>query len=121
MFAASICIGEVLVAHRQFLYYALAPILYTGGIILGHGPALGHVRDRRLGHRARRRRHGASRHPGRSGTRHTTFRIGIGRAYRTSAFREFIRLMIPRMLSHPIEPLTFTYFTILASTWRSEA
>ncbi|HEX5148389.1 MAG TPA: lipid II flippase MurJ, partial [Candidatus Limnocylindrales bacterium] len=35
MFAASICIGEVLVAHRQFLYYALAPILYTGGIILG--------------------------------------------------------------------------------------
>ena len=25
--------------------------------------------------------------------------------------------MLPRMLSHPIEPLTFTYFTILASTF----
>ena len=35
---------------------------------------------------------------------------------RTAAFREFIRLMIPRMISHPIEPLTFTYFTVLASS-----
>jgi putative peptidoglycan lipid II flippase len=50
------------------------------------------------------------------GTRKTTFRIGLGRSIHTPAFREFIRLMIPRMLSHPIEPLTFTYFTILASS-----
>jgi putative peptidoglycan lipid II flippase len=115
MFAASICIGEVLVAHRQFLFYALAPILYTGGIILGTvllsdtfgivGSAIGAVV-------------GATAHLGIRvvGTRYTTFRIGIGRAFRTSSFREFIRLMIPRMLSHPIEPLTFTYFTILASS-----
>jgi putative peptidoglycan lipid II flippase len=34
----------------------------------------------------------------------------------TAAFREFIRLMIPRMVSHPIEPLTFTYFTLLAAS-----
>ena len=36
--------------------------------------------------------------------------------FRTAAFREFIRLMIPRMISHPIEPITFTYFTILAAS-----
>ena len=35
MFAASIALGEVLVAHRKFLFYALAPILYTTGIIVG--------------------------------------------------------------------------------------
>ena len=34
MFAASIALGEVLVAHRKFLFYALAPILYTSGIIV---------------------------------------------------------------------------------------
>jgi putative peptidoglycan lipid II flippase len=43
LFAASICIGEILVAHRQFLFYALAPILYTGGIVVGpiSSPRLG--------------------------------------------------------------------------------
>ena len=35
---------------------------------------------------------------------------------RTKGVGEFIRLMIPKMLSHPIEPLTFMYFTALAST-----
>ena len=30
---------------------------------------------------------------------------------------EFIRLMVPKMLSHPIEPLTFLYFTALATTF----
>jgi len=115
LFAASICLGEVLVANRQFLYYALAPILYTGGIVVGTvlgaerfgivASAVGAVV-------------GALAHLGIRvvGTWRTTFRIGIGRSVRTRSFREFIRLMIPRMLSHPIEPLTFTYFTILAST-----
>ena len=35
MFAVSICLGEILVADRRFLPYALAPILYTGGIVAG--------------------------------------------------------------------------------------
>ena len=35
LFAASICLGEILVANLRFLSYALAPILYTGGIIVG--------------------------------------------------------------------------------------
>ena len=35
VFAASIALGEVLVAERRFLFYALAPILYNVGIVLG--------------------------------------------------------------------------------------
>ena len=35
LFAASIAIGEILVANRRFFFYALAPILYPLGAILG--------------------------------------------------------------------------------------
>jgi putative peptidoglycan lipid II flippase len=114
MFAASIALGEILVANRRFVYYALAPILYTAGIIVGTvlfagrfgivasawgavGGAAAHLGIRALG------------------TRRTSFRIGAGFQIRTPAFREFIRLMLPRMASLPIDPLTATYFTILAS------
>lgn len=115
MFAASITLGEVLVANRRFFFYALAPILYTGGIVVGtvlfadrHGvvaTAWGAVG-------------GAAAHLGirALGTLRTSFRIGPALAVRTASFREFIRLMVPRMVSHPIEPLIFTYFTVLAST-----
>jgi putative peptidoglycan lipid II flippase len=115
LFAASICIGEVLVANRRFLFYALAPILYTTGIILGTvlggeqygviatawgavAGAIAHLSIRVIG------------------TLRTSFRIRPSFHFRSAGFREFFLLMLPRMLSHPIEPLTFTYFTILAST-----
>ena len=65
MFAASICLGEILVANRRFLPYALAPILYTTGIIVGDGAVRGHVRHRRHGLGRGRRRHRPPRHPGR--------------------------------------------------------
>ena len=113
-FAASICLGEVLVAHRRFAFYALAPIFYTGGIVLatvlfGHqygvyattwggvAGALGHLAVRAIG------------------TTRTSFRIGPAFAIRTPAFREFVRLMLPRMVSFPIEPVMFTVFASLAS------
>jgi len=116
LFAASICLGEVLVANRRFLFYALAPILYTTGIIVGTvlgaeqfgivatawgavGGALAHLGVRLIG------------------TFRTSFRVRPSFGFRTPPFREFFRLMIPRMISHPIEPLLFTYFTILASTF----
>src|SRR5690349_19592347 len=35
LFAASIAIGEILVANRRFFFYALAPVLYPLGAILG--------------------------------------------------------------------------------------
>ena len=36
---------------------------------------------------------------------------------RTAPVAEFIRLMLPKMVSQPIEPLTFLYFTALATTF----
>ncbi len=50
------------------------------------------------------------------GISRTRFRPRPSFALRTKGVGEFIRLMIPKMLSHPIEPLTFLYFTALAST-----
>ncbi len=115
LFAASFALGEVLVANRRFAFYALAPVLYSTGIVLGtvlfagrfgiYATAWGAVAGAvaHLGIRA-------------LGIRQTSFRIRAASAFRTSAFREFIRLMIPRMISHPIEPITVTYFTIMAAS-----
>jgi putative peptidoglycan lipid II flippase len=114
MFAASIALGEVLVAHRKFLFYALAPIFYTSGIIVftvlfagrfgivatawgAVAGAAAHLTIRAIG------------------TLRTTFRIRPSLAVRTAAFGEFLRLMVPRMFSVAIEPLTITYFTRLAT------
>jgi putative peptidoglycan lipid II flippase len=114
MFAASIALGEILVAHRRFLFYALAPILYTSGIIVftvlfastygvvatawgAVAGAAAHLVIRAIG------------------TTRTTFRIRPALAFRTAAFREFLRLMFPRMFSVAIEPLTITYFTRMAT------
>lgn len=114
LFAASIALGEILVANRRFLFYALAPVLYSAGIIVftvlfagrfgiaatAWGAVAGAVAH--LGIRA-------------IGTTRTSFRIRPGFAVRTAAFAEFLRLMFPRMFSVAIEPLTITYFTRVAS------
>jgi putative peptidoglycan lipid II flippase len=114
LFAASIALGEILVADRKFLFYALAPILYTTGIIVftvlfagrfgvvasawgAVAGAVAHLAIRAIG------------------TRRTSFRIGPGFAIRSAAFAEFVRLMIPRMFSVAIDPLTVTYFTRVAA------
>ncbi len=115
LFAASICLGEVLVANRRFLFYALAPILYTLGII--GGTVLGAERFGIVA-TAWGAVIGALLHLGirLMGVLRTSFRPGPALRIRTPAFREFVRLMIPRMISHPIEPAIFTFFTALAST-----
>jgi putative peptidoglycan lipid II flippase len=115
LFAGSIAIGEILVANRRFVFYALAPILYTTGIVLGtvlFASTYG-VAATAWGAVA-----GAAAHLGirMIGIARTSFRIRPMLQVHTAAFREFIRLMIPRMVSHPIEPLTFTYFTLLAAS-----
>jgi len=116
LFAASICIGEVLVAHRRFLFYGLAPILYTAGII--GGTLVGRASDLGIMATAWGAVVGAVLHLGIRGLGilRTSFRPWPAFRFRTAAFREFIRLMLPRMISHPIEPAIFTYFTALAST-----
>ena len=106
LFAASIALGEILVADRRFLFYALAPILYTAGIIVVTVLFAG----RATGSCARPGAPSPARPPTSAiraiGTTRTSFRIRAGLAVRTAAFREFLRLMVPRMFSVAIEPLT---------------
>lgn len=114
LFAASFALGEILVANRRFVSYAFAPILYSGGIIVGTvlfadrfgiaATAWGAVA-------------GAGAHLGVRvvGTLRTSFRIRPAFEIRSPAFREFVRLMLPRMASHPVELLMLTWFTVLAS------
>lgn len=114
IFAGSIALGEVLVASHRFLFYGLAPVLYNVGIVVGtvwladrlgiFAAAVGAVL-------------GAALHLGIRlvGIARTSFRYRPALAVRTPAFQEFVRLMVPKMLSHPVEPLTFLFFTAVAS------
>ena len=105
MFAASFALGEILVADRKFAFYAFAPILYSAGIILGtvlFGARYGIVATA-WGAVAGAAAHLAVRA---IGTMRTSFRIRPRFAVRTAAFAEFIRLMVPRMFSVAIDPLT---------------
>ena len=115
LFAASIALGELLIAKQRFLWYALAPVLYNAGIVLGTvvladrlgifaaatGAVLGaaaHLAIRAIG------------------IARTDVRIRPQLAVRTAAFREFLRLMAPKMAAQPVEPLLFLFFTQLATT-----
>ncbi len=113
-FAASFVLGEVLVANRRFFAYALAPLMYTGGAILGTvllGDTLG-VTGTAIGAVC-----GAAAHllVRLIGVLRTTFRPRPRLDIHLPEFREFLRLMIPRMLSAPIDPLTVTVFTRVAT------
>jgi putative peptidoglycan lipid II flippase len=113
-FAASFVLGEVLVAHRRFFFYALAPILYSGGIAAGTV-----VLSSRLGVAAAAigAVTGAAAHLliRWIGILRTPFRVAPRLTVRTPAFREFVRLMLPRLVSQPIDPLTVAFFTRLAT------
>src|SRR4029077_11057607 len=96
MFAASIALGEILAADRKFVFSALAPILYTSGIIVFTVLFAGRfgIVASAWGAVARAAAHLAIRA---IGTPRTSFRIGPGFAVRSAAFAEFVRLMVPRM------------------------
>lgn len=115
LFAASIALGEILVAERRFLFYALAPILYNAGIALGtlaFHDSLG-IRAAAVGAVI-----GAALHLGIRvlGMLRSSVRLRPRLDLRMPALREFIRLMLPKMVSHPIEPVTFLFFTSVATT-----
>ena len=116
IFAVSIVLGEVLVAEQRFVWYGLAPLMYNAGIVAGtllfadqygiYAAAIGalvgslaHLGIRLIGI-----------------FRATSFRPRPRLSLRTRGLGEFGRLMLPKMVSQPIEPLTFLYFTALAST-----
>lgn len=114
LFAASLTLGQVMLAEQRYFWYGIAPLLYNAGIILGtlvftglgiFGPAIGAVV-------------GALIHLGSRfiGLRHSRFHIGLGASFRTSSVREFVRLMLPKSVSHPVEPVTFLFFTSVATT-----
>ncbi|MGH2401546.1 MAG: murein biosynthesis integral membrane protein MurJ [Candidatus Limnocylindria bacterium] len=114
LFAASLTLGQVLLAEQRFFWYGIAPLLYNAGIILGtvvfsglgiFGPAIGAVIGAAI--------HLASRFVG---LWHSRFRIGLGRNFGTASVREFVRLMLPKTASHPVEPMTFLFFTSIATT-----
>jgi putative peptidoglycan lipid II flippase len=115
IFAASITLGEVLVAERRFLPYALAPILYNLGIVAG--TVLLHdtmgIRAAAVGALI-----GALAHLGIRivGMLRSTVPLRFRLEVRMPALREFGLLMIPKMISSPIEPLTFLFFTAVATT-----
>ena len=113
-FAASLTLAQVLLAERRYFWYAVAPILYSAGIIVGtlalsdaigiYAAAVGAV-------------FGSVFHLGSRfvGLRGSAFRIGFDWAVRTAQMREFVVLTLPRLVSQPIEPITFAFFTNIAS------
>jgi putative peptidoglycan lipid II flippase len=114
LFAASLTLGQVLLAEQRFFWYGIPPLLYNGGIIIGtllfsgtvgiYGAAIGAVL-------------GAVLHLGSRfiGLRHSQFRIRFGWSAPTESLREFARLMLPKMVSQPVESMTFLFFTNVAS------
>jgi putative peptidoglycan lipid II flippase len=115
IFAASFALGEMLVARQRFLAYGLAPVLYNLGIVLGAvflGPSLG-ILGAAIGTVI-----GALMHLGIRCTEivRTDFRYRPALTIRSSGFRDYVRLALPRAVSAPIEPLTFLYFNRVAST-----
>jgi putative peptidoglycan lipid II flippase len=115
IFAASITLGEILVAERRFLFYALAPILYNLGIVAGTvllHDELG-IRAAAVGAVIGALLHLAIRSVG---VLRSEVRIRPRLDLHMPALHEFVRLMVPKMLSHPIEPLTFLFFNRVAST-----
>ena len=114
IFAASFALGEMLVARQRFFSYGLAPLLYNAGIaggalILGprigiYGAAVGTVVGA-LMHLAIRVME----------ARRVGIRFGFSLAVSAAEFREFVRLALPKTVSQPVEPLTFLFFTSVAS------
>ncbi len=116
IFAASFALGEMLVVRQRFLTYGLAPVMYNTGIVLGTvllSPSLG-IMGAAVGTVI-----GALMHLGVRVIEimRTDFRYRPALALRTDGFRQYLRLALPKALAQPIEPLTFLFFTSVASTF----
>lgn len=114
LFAASNALGAMLVAQKRFLFYGLSPLLYNVGIIFGAvwlvpyfgiaGVAYGTLLGAGL-HLVVRLLDGL-----RSGWSPYPFlRLPV------PELKPTLRLMLPKMVGHPVELVTFGVFTSLAS------
>ena len=115
LFAASFALGEILVANRRFVCVRARADPLHGRDHRRDGPVRRPLRDRRHGLGRGRGRGRPPRRPRRSARCGPA--SGSARPSRSGspAFREFVRLMLPRMVSHPIELLMLTWFTVLAT------
>ena len=116
IFAASFALGEMLVVRQRFLTYGLAPVMYNTGIVFGAvvlSPSLG-IMGAAIGTVI-----GALMHLGVRVIEivRTDFRYRPALALRSSGFRRYLRLAIPKAIAQPIEPLTVLFFTSVASTF----
>lgn len=118
IFAATWVMGEILIAEKRWFTYAIAPLMYSGGIIAGtlllgdpdrfgiYGAAVGAVAGA-LGYLIVRL----------IGVLRAGFRPLPSLNLRTRGLREYAVLMLPKMLSQPLESSVIVlYFTALAST-----
>jgi putative peptidoglycan lipid II flippase len=116
IFAATWVMGEILIAEKRWFTYAIAPLMYSGGIIAGtlllgdrfgiYGAAVGAVAGA-LGYLVVRL----------TGVLRAGFRPWPSLNLRTKGLRQYAVLMLPKMLSQPLESSVIVlYFTALAST-----
>ncbi len=116
IFAASFALGEMLVVRQRFLAYGLAPVMYNTGIVLGTvllSPSLG-IMGAAIGTVIGALMHLSVRV---IEITRTDFRYRPSLALRADGFRQYLRLAVPKAIAQPIEPLTFLFFTSVASTF----
>lgn len=114
-FAVSNAFGALLVSQKRFLSYGLSPVVYNLGIIVGaiwFAPRVGII--------------GVAYGTVLGAFLHALLRIvsamrsgwtwrWVVRPWRTPEMKRTFALMIPKMIGHPVEMLTFWVFTSLAS------
>ncbi|MDP3963367.1 MAG: murein biosynthesis integral membrane protein MurJ [bacterium] len=115
IFAVSNAFGGILVAEKRFLTYGLAPVFYNAGIIVGTvvlAPTIG-IMGAAVG-----TLFGAVLHMVIRLIELWRLKFPIRPAldFSLPEFRPFLRLMLPKMFSHPVELATFWGFTAIAST-----